>query len=90
MASLLRPRVAQPSAVHLPLCVRGLTFFNMDPEIISSVMGISLFVNESLTNICIELLFSTAWGVLLTLCSHWHILSVTKEQADITEFPFQR
>lgn len=90
MASLLRPRVAQPSAVHLPLCVRGLTFFNVDPEMISSVMGISLFVNESLTNICIELLFSTAWGVLLTLCSHWHILSVTKEQADITEFPFQR
>lgn len=62
----------------------------MDQEMVSSVMGIFLFACRSLTNICIELLFSRAWGVLLTIFGHWHILSVTKERADITEFPFQR
>lgn len=34
--------IVQPSPVPLPLCSKSLTFFNMDQEMIFSVMGIFL------------------------------------------------
>ena len=62
----------------------------MDQEMVSSVMGMFTLACKSLADICIELLFSRTQGVLIRISCHWHILSVTKEQADITEFPIQR
>lgn len=67
LASLLCSGLVQPSPVHLPLYIKALGFFNMDQEMISSVMGICLFACESLTDNCIELLCSRAWDVLLTI-----------------------
>lgn len=57
---------------------------------VSSVMGMFMLPCKSLTDICIELLFSRTQGVLIRISCHWHILSVTKEHTDITEFPIQR
>lgn len=58
-----------PSPARLPLSIKVievLAFFNMDQEVIL------LFTCESLTNICIELLFLGAQGVLLTIPSLAH------------------
>lgn len=57
---------------------------------VSSVMGLFMLACKSLTDICIELLLSRTQGVLIRISCRWHLLSVTKEQADITEFPIQR
>ena len=87
---LLLSKMTRPSPVHLPPCVKFLSFFNMDQEMVSSVMGLFMLACKSLTDICIELLLSRTQGVLIRISCHWHLLSVTKEQADITEFPIQR
>lgn len=86
----LCPKMVWPSPEHLPPCIKVLAFFHMDHEMNSSVMGTFMLAGESLTNICVELLLPRTRGVLLRISCHWHILSVTKEQAGITEFPIQR
>lgn len=82
--------MAQPSPVHLPPYIKVLAFFDMDQDMISSVTETFMLACESLTNICIELFFLRAQGVLLRISCHRHILFVTKERTGITEFPVQR
>lgn len=84
LTSLLCSKVVQPWPVALPLYVKVLIFSNMDQEMISLVC---LWKSNE------HLYWAFCSLRLRVFCSqshHWHIPSVTKEQADVTEFPFQR
>lgn len=77
------PRLFSPG-LCLCLSVKVLIFSNMDQEMISLVC---LWKSNK------HLYWAFCSPRLRVFCSqshHWHIPSVTKEQADVTEFPFQR